>query len=85
MLKPVFAIINLARNKFQRSQRFGGISALFDLEDIYYNYIDKQKLSGEKRWRTPAERAKIKLELGNKFQLLNLIQQSYAKIKQYPM
>ena len=58
---------------------FAGISALFDLGDAYYNYIDKQKLSGEKRWRTPAERAKIKLELGDKFQLLNLIKQSYAE------
>lgn len=58
---------------------FAGISALFDLGDVYYNYIDKQKLSGEKKWRTPAERAKIKLELGDKFQLLNLIKQSYAE------
>ena len=35
--------------------------------------------SKEKKWRTPAERAKIKLELGDKFQLLNLIKQSYAE------
>ena len=58
---------------------FDGISALFDVGDAYYNYIDKQKLAGEKRWRTPAERAKIKLELGDEFQLLNLIKQSYAE------
>ena len=58
---------------------FAGISALFDLGDAYYNYIDIQKLSGEKRWRTPAERAKIKLKLGDEFQLLNLIKQSYAE------
>ena len=69
---------------------FEGISALFDVGDAYYNYIDKQKLmkkskkenklvSKEKKWRTPAERAKIKLELGDEFQLLNLIKQSYAE------
>ena len=58
---------------------FEGLSALFDLGDAYYNYIDKQKLAGEKMWRTPAERAKIKLELGDEFQLLNLIKQSYAE------
>lgn len=69
---------------------FDGISALFDVGDVYYNYIDKQKLmkkskkekkwiSKEKKWRTPAERVKIKLDLGNKFQLLNLIKKSYAE------
>ena len=36
-------------------------------------------VSKEKKWRTPAERAKIKLELGDEFQLLNLIKQSYAE------
>ena len=69
---------------------FKWISALFDVGDAYYNFIDKQKLMKksmkenkwvikEKKWRTPAERAKIKLELGDKFQLLNLIKQSYAE------
>jgi len=52
---------------------FDGISGLFDVGDAYYNYIDKQRLAGEKRWRTPAERTKIKLDLGDKYQLLNLI------------
>ena len=58
---------------------FAGISALFDLGDAYYNYIDKQKLAGEKRWRTPAERAKVNVKLGNKYQLLNLLRKSYAE------
>ncbi len=69
---------------------FDGISALFDVGDAYYNYIDKQKLmkksrkekkwiSKEKKWRTPAERVKIKIDLGDKFQLLNLIKKSYAE------
>ena len=69
---------------------FEGISAVFDLGDVYYNYIDKQRLRKksrkekkwiykEKKWRTPAERAKIKLNLGNKFQLLTLIKSVYAE------
>ena len=69
---------------------FDGISALFDIGDAYYNYIDKQRLMRkskkdkkwryeEKRWRTPAERVKIKLDLGSKYQLLNLIKLSYVE------
>ena len=50
-----------------------GPSALYDLADSYYNYIDQQKLAKEKTWRTPAERAKIKIELGDQYQLLKLI------------
>jgi transposase-like protein len=67
-----------------------GISAVFDLGDAYYNYIDKQRLMKksrkekkwvykEKRWRTPAERAKIELKLGDKYQLLKLIKKVYAE------
>ena len=69
---------------------FDGISALLDVGDVYYNYIDKQKLMKksrkekkwifkERRWRTPAERARIKTDLGDKFQLLNLIKKSYVE------
>ena len=69
---------------------FDGISALFDVGDAYYNYIDKQKLmkklnkekkwvSKEKKWRTPSERVKIKLKLGDRYQLLNLIKMAYAE------
>ena len=61
-----------------------GISSLYDVGDVYYNYIDKQRLMKkcektkrwipkEKRWRTPAQRAGIKINLGEKYQLLNLI------------
>lgn len=56
-----------------------GISSLFDIADVYYNYIDKQKLRNEKRWRTPAQRAKIKLNVGEQFQLLNLIKSQYPE------
>jgi len=65
-----------------------GISALFDIRDIYYNFIDKQRLMKkckktkklvpkEKRWRTPAERAMIKLKIGEKLQLLEVIKLAY--------
>lgn len=67
-----------------------GISSLYDIGDAYYNYIDVQKLMKkstktnkwvpkEKKWRTPAERANIKLELGGRFQLLKLIMKSYPE------
>ncbi len=67
-----------------------GISAVFNLGDAYYNYIDKQRLmkksrkekrwiAKEKKWRTPAERAKIKIKFGDKYQLLNLIKRSYPE------
>ncbi|MBU0471592.1 MAG: DDE-type integrase/transposase/recombinase [Nanoarchaeota archaeon] len=69
--------------KLERNSRghkdIDGISALFDLGDAYYNYIDKQKLAEEKRWRTPAERVKIKIELSERYQLLNLIKKIYAE------
>ena len=63
---------------------------MYDVGDVYYNYIDKQRLMKrcrktkkwvpkEKRWRTPAERAGIKSELGQKFQLLEMIKQAYAE------
>lgn len=60
-------------------KEMGGISALFDVGDAYYNYIDTQNLRGEKRWRTPAQRARIKLPLGERYQLLNLIKTAYAE------
>ena len=67
-----------------------GISSLYDVGDVYYNYIDKQRLMKkckktkkwvpkEKRWRTPAERAEIKLELGERFQFLEMIKRAYAE------
>ena len=38
---------------------------------------EKKLIAKEKKWRTPAERAKIKIKLGNKYQLLKLIKSSY--------
>jgi len=40
---------------------------------------EKKWISKEKKWRTPAERAKIKIKLGNKYQLLKLIKKSYPE------
>lgn len=57
---------------------FDGINALFNLGDVYYNYIDKQKLLDEKSWRTPADRAEIKLNLGERYWLLNFMKLASA-------
>ena len=40
---------------------------------------EKKWIYKEKKWRTPAQRVKIKLDLGDKFQLLNLIKKSYVE------
>ncbi len=72
------------------NKEIDGISSLYDVGDAYYNFIDKQRLmkkcrktkkwmQKEKRWRTPAERAKIKLELGERLQLLGLIKLAHAE------
>jgi transposase-like protein len=63
---------------------------ILDFFDIYDNYIGKERIKRkskktkkwitiEKRFRTPAERANIKLDLGNTHQFLNLI--NVSKIK----
>lgn len=56
-----------------------GISGLLDVGDAYYNFIDKQKLKREKTWKTPAQRAKIGIDLGANYQLLTLIKMAYPK------
>ena len=77
-------------NNSRGHKNFNGVSALFDVGDAYYNYIDKQRLMRkskkdkkwkyiEKRWRTPAERVRIKLDIGSKYQLLNLIKLAYVE------
>ena len=65
-------------NNARGHKSFQGATALFNLGDVYYNFIDKQKLENEKRWRTPAERAKIIINLGERYQLLNLIKLTSA-------
>ena len=58
---------------------FFGVSAVFDVGDAYYNYIDRQQLPFEKKPRTPAERASLDIRIGERFQLLNLIKMSYPE------
>jgi hypothetical protein len=41
--------------------------------DIHYNFIDKQKLKHEKKFRTPAQRAGLNINLPQRHKLLNLI------------
>ena len=60
-------------NSVRGHKSFQGATALFNLGDVYYNFIDKQKLMHEKTWRTPAQRASININLGERYQLLNLI------------
>jgi transposase-like protein len=46
---------------------------LLNFFDIHYNFIDGQKLKREKKWRTPAQRAEIKINLPKRFRLLHFI------------
>ena len=66
-------------NNTRGHKSFQGATAFFNSEDFYYNFIDKQKLLDEKLWRTPAQRAGININLGEKYQLLNLIKLAYPK------
>ena len=42
-LKEIISIAGLWK-KIPEAKDFDGISALYDVGDVYYNYIDKQKL-----------------------------------------
>ena len=46
---------------------------ILDFFDICYNFTDEQKLKNEKKYRTPAQRAGIKINLPQRYRLLNLI------------
>lgn len=54
-------------------------NTILDFLDLYDNYITKIRLKGEKKWRTPAERAGINLKLGDTYYFLNLIRVSKTK------
>lgn len=71
-------------------ENMSSANTILDFFDLYDNYIDKQRIKRkskktkkwitiEKRLRTPAERADIKLDLGNTYQFLNLIRVSKIK------
>ena len=40
---------------------------------------EKKWIPKEKRWRTPADRARIRLKLGDTYQLLKLIRKAYPE------
>ena len=54
-------------------------NTILDFFDLYDNYITKIRFKGEKKWRTPAERADIKLNLRDTHFFLNLIKVSKTK------
>lgn len=56
---------------------FKSADELYDFLDVYYNFLDEQKLKGEKMYRTPAQRAGIKLRLPKKHRLLEFIRYTY--------
>ena len=54
-------------------------NTLLDFFDIYDNFITKIRRKKEKRFRTPAERAEIRIDLGETYRFLNLIRVSKIK------
>lgn len=54
-------------------------NTILDFFDIYDNFITKIRRKKEKRFRTPAERADIMIDLGETHQFLNLIRVSKTK------
>jgi len=54
-------------------KEFDSADDILNFFDIYYNFLDEQRLKKEKKWRTPAQRADIKLSLPKRFRLLEFI------------
>lgn len=50
---------------------------IYDFLDAHYNFLDEQKLKGEKKYRTPAQRAGITLCLPKKYRLLEFIRYAH--------
>lgn len=62
------------RTKIMRHfKEFKSADEILDFFDIIYNFIDEQKLKKEKKYRTPAQRAEIKINLPKRLRLLNFI------------
>ena len=62
------------RTKIMRHfKEFNSADDILNLFDVIYNFIDEQKLKKEKKWRTPAQRAEIKINLPKRLRLLNFI------------
>ena len=62
------------RTKVMRHfKEFDSADDILNFFDICYNFLDEQRLKTEKRWRTPAQRADIKINLPKRFRLLEFI------------
>lgn len=62
------------RTKIMRHfKNFNSADDILNFFDIHYNFIDEQKLKKEKKWRTPAQRAEIKINPQKRFRLLKFI------------
>jgi len=75
------------RTKIMR--HFGDFESADDIlnfYDVHYNFIAEQKLKNKKRYRTPAQRAEIKIELSKrKDYYILFIFVLDSKIKQHPI
>ncbi len=63
------------KQRYKVMRSFGDLKSaneIMDFLDIFYNFFDAVKFDGEKRYRTPAQRAGIKLKF-RRFKLLNWI------------
>ena len=54
-------------------KEFNSADDILNFLDIHYNFIDEQKIKKEKKWRTPAQRADIKINLPKRLRLLTFI------------
>lgn len=62
------------RTKIMRHfKEFNSADDILNFFDIIYNFIDEQRLKKEKKLRTPAQRAEIKINLPKRLRLLNFI------------
>ena len=63
------------KQRYKVMRSFGDLKSandILDFLDIFYNFLDEIKLNNEKRYRTPAQRAGIKIKF-RKYKLLKLI------------
>ena len=60
-------------NTMRHFGEFNSSDKILDFCDVHYNYIDEQKLKHEKRFRTPAQRAGLDINLPRRYKLLHLV------------
>ena len=69
----LFSQSNYLAMHVRHFKEFNSADDILDFFDIIYNFIDEQRLKKEKKWRTPAQRAGIKINLPKRLRLLNFI------------